>query len=85
MEAVRLAVERGAVIYFDGLAMSPFFNYTDPADGSLHEVWFEDVRSIQAKFDLIKEYGIRGCGYWTVMQWFRANWLLLAENFYVRK
>ena len=85
VEAVRLAVERGAVIYFDGLAMSPFFNYTDPADGSLHEVWFEDVRSIQAKFDLIKEYGIRGCGYWTVMQWFRANWLLLAENFYVRK
>lgn len=85
VEAVRLAVERGAVIYFDGLAMSPFFNYTDPADGSLHEVWFEDVRSIQAKFDLIKEYGLRGCGYWTVMQWFRANWLLLAENFYVRK
>ena len=85
VEAVRLAVERGAEIRFDGLAMSPFFNYTDPADGSLHEVWFEDVRSLQAKFDLIKEYGLRGCGYWTVMQWFRANWLLLAENFYVRK
>lgn len=85
VEAVRLAVERGAEIYFDGLAMSPFFNYTDQADGSLHEVWFEDVRSLQAKFDLIKEYGLRGCGYWTVMQWFRANWLLLAENFYVRK
>ena len=85
VEAVRLAVERGAEIYFDGLAMSPFFNYTDPADGSLHEVWFEDVRSLQAKFDLIKEYGLRGCGYWTVMQWFRANWLLLAENFYVGK
>ena len=85
VEAVRLAVERGAEIRFDGLAMSPFFNYTDPADGSLHEVWFEDVRSIQAKFDLMKEYGLRGCGYWTIMQWFRANWLLLAENFYVKK
>lgn len=85
VEAVRLAVERGAEIYFDGLAMSPFFNYTDQVDGSLHEVWFEDVRSLQAKFNLIKEYGLRGCGYWTVMQWFRANWLLLTENFYVRK
>ena len=85
VEAVRLAVERGAEIRFDGLVMSPFFNYTDPSDGSLHEVWFEDVRSLQAKFDLIKEYGLRGCGYWTVMQWFRANWLLLAENFYVGK
>ena len=85
VEAVRLAVERGAEIYFDGLAMSPFFNYTDQTDGSLHEVWFEDVRSLQAKFNLIKEYGLRGCGYWTVMQWFRANWLLLADNFYVRK
>ena len=55
------------------------------ADGVMHEVWFEDVRSIQAKFNLIKEYNLRGCGYWQIMQWFRANWLLLYEKFYIRK
>lgn len=85
IQAVRIAVEQGAAIGFDELAMSPFFTYTDRESGVLHEVWFEDVRSLQAKFDLIREYGLRGCGYWQIMQWFRANWLLLAENFTVRK
>lgn len=85
VEAVRLAVDRGATIQFDETAQSPYFNYVDYYTGLEHEVWFEDVRSLQAKFDLIKEFGLRGCGYWQIMQWFRANWLLLRENFYVRK
>ncbi len=85
VEAVRIAVQQGAEIQFDELSMSPFFRYNDAITGMEHEVWFEDVRSLQAKFDLIKEYELRGCGYWQIMQWFRANWLLLWGNFYVRK
>ncbi len=85
VEAVRLAVEQGATIQFDEVAQSPFFNYVDRNTGIAHEVWFEDVRSLQAKFNLIKEYELRGCGYWQIMEWFRANWLLLGENFYMRK
>lgn len=85
VQAVRIAVREGAEIRFDELAQSPFFNYTDVENGIEHEVWFEDVRSLQAKFDLIKEFGLRGCGYWQIMQWFRANWLLLYENFYILK
>lgn len=80
IQAIRIAVENGAVIYFDEVAKSPYFNYV--RDGFEHEVWFEDVRSLQAKFDLIKEYELRGAGYWTIMQWFRANWQLLYNNFY---
>lgn len=83
VQAVRLAVEQGAVIEFDPTAQSPYFRYT--AGGVEHEVWFEDVRSMQAKFDLIREFGLRGCGYWQIMQWFRANWLLLYQNYYIRK
>lgn len=83
IQAVRIAVARGAEIRFDELAESPFFTYT--ADGIEHEVWFEDVRSLQAKFNLIDEYGLRGCGYWQIMQWFRANWLLLYYRFYILK
>lgn len=79
IQAIRIAVENGAVIYFDEVAKSPYFNYV--RDGIEHEVWFEDVRSLQAKFDLIKEYELRGAGYWTIMQWFRANWQLLYNNF----
>ncbi|MBQ7926394.1 MAG: LysM peptidoglycan-binding domain-containing protein [Lachnospiraceae bacterium] len=84
VEAVRLAVEQGAEIFFDEIGQTPYFRYRS-TDGVDHEVWFEDVRSLQAKFDLIKEYQLRGCGYWQIMQWFRANWLLLSQNFYVRK
>lgn len=83
VQAVRIAVAQGAEIFFDTVAQSPYFNYVE--DGVEHEVWFEDVRSLQAKFDLIKEYGLRGCGYWQIMQWFRANWLLLYSRFYILK
>ncbi|MBQ9156009.1 MAG: glycoside hydrolase [Eubacterium sp.] len=46
-----------------------------------HEVWFEDVRSMQAKLALISEYGLRGAGYWNIMNLFRANWLVLRAQY----
>lgn len=49
--------------------------------GIQHEIWFEDVRSIQGKFDLIREYGLLGAGYWQLMNFFRPNWLLMEEKF----
>ena len=82
VEAVRIAVNQGVQVRFDEIAQSPYFNYE--ADGIMHEVWFEDVRSLQQKFDLIKEFGLRGPGYWQIMQLFRANWLLLQDNFIIR-
>ncbi len=81
VEAVRIAIENGAAIQFDETAQSPFFHYI--SDGVEHEVWFEDVRSLRAKFGLIQEYGLRGAGYWQIMQFFRANWMLLADMFYI--
>lgn len=75
VEAVRIAAERGAEIFFDETAQSPHFNYWD---GSVqHEVWFEDVRSIEAKVRMADSYGLLGIGYWNLMRPFRANWLLL--------
>ena len=84
VEAVRIAISYGASIQFDEVARSPWFYYTDDR-GIRHEVWFEDVRSLQAKFDLVGEFTLRGVGYWQIMQLFRANWLLLAENFRIVK
>lgn len=82
-EAVRIAIEAGVPIQFDEVAMSPFFQYEK--DGQLHEVWFEDVRSYQAKFSLLPEYGLRGMGYWQIMRFFRPNWLLLADTFQIQR
>lgn len=81
VEAITIAVANGAVIQFDETAMSPYFTYN--ADGTEHEVWFEDVRSLQAKFNMVKEYQLNGMGYWQLMRFFRGNWLLLAEQFQI--
>ena len=63
--------------------MSPYFRYVK--DGVEHEVWFEDVRSMEAKFNLVREFDLRGMGYWQIMKLFRANWLLLSDRFLIRK
>ncbi len=83
VDAVRIAIENNAEIEFDETAKSPYFYYEK--QGEMHEVWFEDVRSMQAKFDLVEEFGLEGMGYWQVMRLFRANWLLLADRFLIRK
>ena len=82
-QAVQLAIDFGVDIRFDETAMSPYFRYWQY--GIQHEVWFEDVRSIKAKFDLIKEYELSGAGYWQLMSLFRANWLMLNEMFYIER
>lgn len=83
IEAVEIAIANQAVIQFDQTAKSPFFRYS--RNGVEHEVWFEDVRSMQEKFNLVTEYGLRGMGYWQIMRLFRANWLLLADTFDIAK
>lgn len=77
VEAVRIAAENHGEILFDETAQSPFFYYWK--DGVQHVVWFEDVRSIEAKLRLASEYGLLGVGYWNLMRPFRANWLLLQN------
>ncbi|WP_409272917.1 glycosyl hydrolase family 18 protein [Neobacillus sp. SCS-31] len=82
-QAIRIAAENNVPIQYDATAQAPFFRYT--RDGRQHEVWFEDARSIQAKFDLIKELNLRGMSYWKLGLSFPQNWLLITENFNVTK
>jgi spore germination protein len=80
IEALQIASRNGAEIQFDEVSQSPWFRYTDD-EGKIHEVWFEDVRSIQQKFNLINEKGLRGAGYWNLMRPFQQNWSLLDYMF----
>ena len=73
--AVDIARQHGAEIQFDQTAMAPYFNYRD-ASGTLHEVWFENARSIYAKFMLLQELELQGVGYWNLMREFPQLWLL---------
>ena len=84
VEAVTLAGQVGAAIRFDEAAQSPFFRYRG-ADGKLHEVWFEDARSLRAKYALVNEYGLAGVSFWNLNDLFRANFIVLESMFSVEK
>ncbi|MBQ9985797.1 MAG: LysM peptidoglycan-binding domain-containing protein [Oscillospiraceae bacterium] len=84
VSAVALARQYGAEILFDEMAQSPYFNYTDGA-GRLHEVHFEDARSISAKLSLLPEYSLYGAGYWNLMRPFPQNWAVLSSLIDIRR
>ncbi|WP_087973980.1 LysM peptidoglycan-binding domain-containing protein [Oceanobacillus rekensis] len=83
-QAIEIAWENNAEIKYDTTAQAPFFIYTDD-EGLQHEVWFEDARSIQAKFDLIREFNLLGIAYWKLGLAFPQNWLLLNDQFTITK
>lgn len=78
--AIDLARRQNVAIQYDYRAQAPFFDYWDQ-NRKQHRVWFEDARSIQAKFNLIKELGLRGISYWKLGLPFPQNWLLITDNF----
>ncbi|GER68516.1 glycoside hydrolase family 18 protein [Weizmannia acidilactici] len=83
-QAIRLAARYNVPIQYDTRSEAPHFDYTDE-NNRRHTVWFEDARSIQAKFNLVKELGLRGISYWKLGLAFPQNWLLIADNFDVVK
>ena len=83
-EAILRALKYNVVIQYDTKTDSPFYRYTDE-QGRMHEVWFEDARSAQAKFDTVKAYNLKGISYWALGYPFPANWTLLEDNFTIRK
>lgn len=83
-QAITIARTNKARIEYDQQAQAPFFIYYDK-DKKRREVWFEDARSIQTKFNLVKEKNLRGIGYWKLGLSFPQNWLLLEDNFKIIK
>lgn len=83
-EAVERAEKYGAEIKYDYTAQSPHYNYYDE-NSKEHVVWFEDARSIKAKFNIVKQYHLRGISYWTLGKEFPQNWELLNNMFEVKK
>ena len=81
--AITLARDNFAIIEYDYTEQTPFFHYW--RGGAEHIVWFEDARSIRAKFDLLKALGLRGISYWKLGFDFPQNWLLLGDRFDIDK
>jgi spore germination protein len=82
--ALQIALNNNAAIQYDQEAKAPFFTYWD-GEGNEHIVWFEDARSVRARFNLVKKYGLKGVSYWVLGHDFPQNWLVLENLFTVNK
>ena len=83
-EAIMRGVEHNVTIQFDETAQCPFFYYTGE-NGVQHVVWFDDVRSMTAKFNLIPEFDLHGAGIWQIMRYFPGMWMVVNSRFNVEK
>ena len=79
-EAISIAAENNATILFDEKSRTPYFTYR-ASDKSEHEVWFEDIRSITAKLNLVEEFNLKGAGYWNLMRNFNQNWAYIGYRY----
>lgn len=83
-QAIDLAAGHNASIQYDWNAHAPHFQYRD-SQGSVHEVWFEDARSIEAKYELVRSYRLRGLSFWVLDFRLPQSWLLLKDDFQIKK
>lgn len=81
--AINKAATLGSPIHYDFASRSPYFFYTE--NGQIHEVWFEDARSIWSKYRLVTEYGIAGMGGWQLGLSFPQAERLLQARFNIQK
>lgn len=83
-EAETFARSHSIEVKYHNRDQAPYYTYTD-SQGKKHVVWYENEQSIHAKFQLIKEYGLRGIAYWVLGEDFPANWRGLHQNFHIQK
>lgn len=81
--AQNLSIAMGAEIYFDTTAASPTYSYW--REDAKHVVWYEDIRSISAKYEMIDAYELIGATYWQIGLAFPQNWAFLDQNIMIIK
>lgn len=84
IEALERAEIHNVSIEFDEQAQAPFYYYTD-AEGIAHVVWFDDARSMDAKFRLVNEFNLTGVGYWQIMNFFPQSWIIASTLYNIIK
>jgi len=69
--------------FFDDLAQAPWCWYTDRDTKKDHQVWFENDRSIQKKFDFVEKNNLGGIAIWTLGydKQYENLWNLLSSSF----
>lgn len=82
--AMELLSRYGAQLEWDDVAQVPHFSYTD-SQGMGHSVWFENVRSVAAKVNLARQFGLKGLAIWEMKLTFPEFWQYIVNNIQVVK
>ncbi|USL44109.1 glycosyl hydrolase family 18 protein [Priestia megaterium] len=82
-DAIKTAMRYQSPIQYSKEYKSPFFQYRDQA-GQMHEVWFEDVRSMSEKMVLVRKFGLQAIGAWQLTLGFTPGPWLLKKFFTIR-
>ncbi|MEI5907889.1 LysM peptidoglycan-binding domain-containing protein [Bacillus spongiae] len=76
----QMAIQYQLPIKYDIESASSWIEYIDQEDKK-HIVWFEGVKSMNEKFKLVREYGLRGVGFWQIRLEFPQLASLMSEMF----
>jgi len=63
MSFLRPNMTAGSSIVYNTTVQSKYFNWY-AADGSTHQVWYDDPDTLRVKYSLAKRAGMRGLGIW---------------------
>lgn len=68
---------------YDTLAQEPWCWYTDPTTHKDHQVWFENEKSLGAKYDFMQSQQLSGVAIWTLGydKQYPELWNLLTSHF----
>ncbi|HVA87860.1 MAG TPA: glycosyl hydrolase family 18 protein [Candidatus Saccharimonadales bacterium] len=71
------------VVRHDQASGAAWFSYRDSSRGTYRQVWFEDTRSVGAKYDFAIQAGLGGVGIWALDndRGYSGLWNLLREKF----
>ncbi|WP_036841825.1 LysM peptidoglycan-binding domain-containing protein [Pontibacillus marinus] len=83
LDAQNMAIRRWLPIQFEERSQSPHYGYV--LNNRQHEVWFEDIRSYQAKYRLLDVYNLLGTTFWQVRFRFPQNWAFMDQHINVMK
>jgi spore germination protein len=75
------AIQNQAPIIYDTTAQEPTYSYS--RNGQQHKVWFQDPRSLEAKYALVEIYNLLGVTFWHLNNQFPQNWAYMSKNFRV--
>ena len=62
--AIASRIDSGVVSKYSTALQSPYLEFIDAKDGTSNVVWYENEKSVQAKIDMAKMFGIGGISLW---------------------